>query len=91
MLLTAALWSIGLAAGISLQRRASNPQRLSYVLFLATFWVTSPLVVFFAYTTLTLDARLLAAMALVVASSCSCSPRRGAAQLPGATRPSAAP
>ncbi len=69
MLLTSIMWALGLAAGISLQRRAPNPQRLSYVLFLATFWVTSPLVVFFAYTTLTLDTRLLAAMALVVASS----------------------
>ena len=69
MILTAAVWAVGLAAGIALQRRVPHPQRLTHILFLATFWVTSPLMVFFAYTTLALDAGLLAAMTLVVASS----------------------
>ncbi len=69
MFLTAALWAAGLTAGIALQRRVADAQRLTHVLFLITFWVTSPLMVFFAYTTVTLDLGLLAAMALVVANS----------------------
>jgi predicted permease len=69
VILTAAVWAAGLAAGIALQRRVRRPQRLTHILFLATFWVTSPLMVFFAYTTLAPGAGLLAAMTLVVATS----------------------
>jgi len=69
VLLTAALWAAGLSAGIGLQRSVPDAQRLSHVLFLLTFWVTSPLMVFFAYTTVAVEAGLFAAMALVVATS----------------------
>jgi hypothetical protein len=63
------VWAFGLACGVALQHRTPRPQQLSRALFLVTFWVTSPLVVFFAYTTVRLDTGLLGAMAVVVASS----------------------
>lgn len=43
--------------------------RLSHVVFVVIFWVTEPLLVFFAYTTVTFDARLLTVGAVAVVSS----------------------
>jgi predicted permease len=67
--LTLAGWTFCLLAGMVLQRRTRRPGRLSHVLFLVTFWATSPLVVFFAYTTVEVDVSLLQAMALAVGGS----------------------
>jgi predicted permease len=62
-------WSACLALGLYLQRRLRDPGRLSHVLFAVMFWVTEPLLVFFAYTTVHYDAGLLAVGAVVVTSS----------------------
>lgn len=69
MALSAAGWILCLIAGFVMQRRASHPARLSHALFLVTYWVTTPIVVFFAYTTVQVAGSLFAAMAVVVASS----------------------
>ena len=69
MTLTLVGWLLCLAAGFGLQRRAADPRRLSHALFLVTFWVTEPLVVFFAYTTIHVDTRFIAAMAMVIVAS----------------------
>jgi predicted permease len=62
-------WLLCLAAGFALQRRVRDPERLSQLFFLATFWVTEPLVVFFAYTTIRFAPQLVAALALAVLAS----------------------
>ncbi len=62
-------WLLCLAGGFALQGRVHDPRRLSHILFLVTFWVTEPLVVFFAYTTIHFDASLIAATAVAVVSS----------------------
>ena len=62
-------WTACLALGLYLQRRLRDPGRLSHVLFAVMFWVTEPVLVFFAYTTVHLDTRLLAIGAVVVTSS----------------------
>jgi predicted permease len=69
VLITVIGWAACLAAGFILQRHVTNPGRLSHVLFLVTFWVASPLVVFFAYTTLPLRVGLLAALGVTIAAS----------------------
>jgi predicted permease len=67
--LTALGWLLCLFAGFALQRRVAHPARLTRLLFRVTFWGTTPLVVFFAYTTVEVGRALFAAMAVVVASS----------------------
>ena len=62
-------WTACLVLGFTLQRRVRDAGRLSHVLFLVMFWVTEPLLVFFAYTTVRFTARLLAVGAVVVVSS----------------------
>ena len=62
-------WTACLVLGFYLQRRVRDAGRLSHVLFVVTFWVTEPVLVFFAYTTVSFNARLLAAGAVVVVSS----------------------
>jgi predicted permease len=67
--LTAVGWLLCLLAGFALQRRVAHPAKLTRLLFLVTYWGTTPLVVFFAYTTVDVGEGLFAAMAVVVASS----------------------
>jgi len=62
-------WTACLVLGFYLQRRLRDAGRLSHVLFAVMFWVTEPLLVFFAYTMVSFDARLLAVGAVVVVSS----------------------
>ncbi len=62
-------WTACLALGLYLQRRLHDPGRLSHVLFAVMFWVTEPVLVFFAYTTVHFDTRLLVIGAVVVTSS----------------------
>lgn len=62
-------WTTCLVLGLYLQRRLSDAGRLSHVLFVVTFWVTEPVLVFFAYTTVSFTAHLLAVGAVVVVSS----------------------
>jgi predicted permease len=62
-------WTACLALGFYLQRRVRDAGRLSHVLFVVMFWVTEPVLVFFAYTTVSFNARLLAVGAVVVVSS----------------------
>lgn len=62
-------WTACLVLGLYLQRRLRDAGRLSYILFVVMFWVTEPVLVFFAYTTVSFDAHLLAVGAVVVASS----------------------
>jgi len=68
-LVLAAGWLACFVVGVGLQRRSRDPKRLSHILFLVLFWGTSPLVVFFSYTTVELEATLAAAMAVVVCAS----------------------
>ena len=69
MALTAAGWVLCLLAGFALQRHVRQPDRLSHLLFLVTYWGTAPLVVFFAYTTVRVELTLFASMLAVIASS----------------------
>jgi hypothetical protein len=62
-------WTACLVLGLYLQRRLRDPGRLSHILFAVMFWVTEPVLVFFAYTTVRFDSRLLAVGAVVVTSS----------------------
>lgn len=62
-------WTVCLVLGLYLQRRLRDAGRLSHILFAVMFWVTEPVLVFFAYTTVRFDARLLAVGAIVVTSS----------------------
>jgi predicted permease len=67
--LTALGWLLCLLAGFALQRHVAQPTRLTRLLFLVTYWGTTPLVVFFAYTTVEVGRALFAAMTVVVVSS----------------------
>ncbi len=69
MAMTAGGWLLCLVAGLLLQRLLRHPQRVSHTLFLVTYWGTTPLVVFFAYTSVAVDAVLFRSMAVVVACS----------------------
>jgi len=62
-------WTVCLALGLYLQGRLPDPGRLSHVLFAVMFWVTEPVLVFFAYSTVRFDTRLLVVGAVVVTSS----------------------
>lgn len=62
-------WTVCLVLGLYLQRRLHDAGRLSHVLFAVMFWVTEPVLVFFAYTTVRFDERLLMVGAVVVTSS----------------------
>lgn len=69
MALTALGWALCLLAGFILQRWVRRPDRMSHVLFLVSYWGITPLVVFFAYTTVILKLDLLKSMVAVIASS----------------------
>lgn len=69
ILLTLLGWTVSLALGFAFQRRLRDPGNLSHLLFIVTFWITEPLLVFFAYTTVRLDLQLLAIGAVVVTGS----------------------
>lgn len=69
MLTSVAGWAACVAAGIALQLRVRDPERLNRTLFLFSLWIAAPLVVFFSYTTLPLRAGLLAALPVAIAAS----------------------
>ena len=69
MLITVAGWVLCFAAGVALQRRLRDPQRASHILFLIIIWIAAPLIVIYAYTTVTVQVELLAAFAAAVAAS----------------------
>jgi predicted permease len=62
-------WTVCLVLGFYLQRRVRDAGRLSHILFAVMFWVTEPVLVFFAYTSVRFDAHLLAVGAVVVTCS----------------------
>lgn len=69
MLITVIGWSLCFALGVVLQRRVSDPQRLSHTLFRVVLWGAVPLVTFFAYTTVELGQGLLQTLPVVIAAS----------------------
>jgi predicted permease len=62
-------WVLCFSIGVSLQRRLRDPQRLSHFIFMLALWVMSPLVVVYAYTTVTIHAELLVAFGCMVAAT----------------------
>ncbi len=69
MLTTVALWFVCFSAGVVLQRRVSDPQHLSHVLFRIVLWGAVPIVTFFAYTTITLDQGAVETLPVVIVAS----------------------
>jgi predicted permease len=69
MLISVLGWVLCFSIGVSLQRRLRDPQRLSHFIFMLALWVMSPLVVVYAYTTVTVHVELVAAFGCLVAAT----------------------
>lgn len=69
MLTTVIGWVVCFSAGVALQLRLRDPQKASHIVFLIVLWVISPLVIVYAYTTVSLAPEMLAAFAVAVAAS----------------------
>ena len=69
MLISVLGWLVCFAVGVTLQRRLRDPHAVSHLIFTLVLWVMSPLVVLYAYTTVTVRVDLLAAFGCLVAAT----------------------
>ena len=69
MLITLTGWVLCLLGGVELRRHLRDPRRASRILFMLVIWVFAPLIVIYAYTTVTVDMELMAALGAVIAAS----------------------
>jgi len=69
MLITIVGWVLCFYGGVELQRHVRDPLRASHILFMLVIWVFAPLVVIYAYTTVTVHIELVAAFVAAIAAS----------------------